>query len=529
MTTAEAHGQSQKPFIPPAQPVSTDRPAVEEIVVTNPATGAEIGRVPVMDAAQVKAAVEKARKAQKAWGALTVEQRCARLYPLKGLILEHADEIAEAITRENGKTLQEAHAMEITVVLELLQVYLNRGPKALKPRHIPIRLAKNRGSYIHYVPRGVAGIISPWNFPFSIPFGGVLFALIAGNSVVLKPSEVTPLIALRLRDLFVEAGIDPDLLQVVTGRGATGAALLDAGVNHVTFTGSVATGRKVGEACGRNLVPCSLELGGKAPAIVCADADVERTAWALAWGAFGNHGQICASVERVYVDERVYPQLKDRVVQIAKELRQGEPTGDVDIGACTFPPQVDKIRTLLADAEAKGAKLETGSMPEPGARFVKPVVLTNVNHSMRVMREESFGPLMPIMPVKTEQEAIEKANDSDLGLLAYVFSTDVEKGRQIAEQVEAGTVMINDVLASFSMVETPWAGVKASGIGRSHSDDGLRDFCEARHVNYDKFLLGQKELWWYPYSPKTRDLLRKLARLLYSEGLGKKIKGLLGN
>ncbi|MBI5494401.1 MAG: aldehyde dehydrogenase family protein [Deltaproteobacteria bacterium] len=514
--TVESTPQAAPPRV---ERVAAEPQAGDEIVVHNPATGDVIGKVPVLSPAEVVALVERARKAQKAWGALTVEQRCNRLAPVKGLLLERLDDLAEAISRENGKTLQEAMTMELMVALELLQAYLKRAPEALAPRKLPIRLAKHRGSYLHYVPKGVIGIISPWNFPFSIPFGEVLFGLLAGNAVVIKPSEVTPLIALRLRELFVDAGIDPELLHVATGRGATGGALIEAGVGHICFTGSVATGRRVGEACGRALIPCTLELGGKAAAIVCADANLNRTAQALCWGAFGNHGQVCASVERVYVDERVFPELRDRVVAITRKLRQGNPMDDVDVGALTFPPQADKIRALLQDAKDKGAVFETGGIPEPGARFVAPTVLSNVHHGMRVMREESFGPLMPIQVVKDEAEAIRHANDSDLGLLGYVFSSDTERARHIAEQMQAGTVMVNDVLASYSMAETPWQGLKASGIGRTHSDDGLRDMCECRHVNYDRFSLGDRELWWYPYSPKTRGLFKRLMRFLYGSGL----------
>jgi len=480
-----------------------------------------------MDAAEVHALVARARVAQKAWGALTVEQRCTRLAPVKALLVDRLDDFAEAITRENGKTIQEAYAMELTVALELLRVYLRRAPKVLRPHRLPRRIVSfNRGAYLHWVPKGVVGIISPWNFPFSIPFGEVVFSLLAGNAVVLKPSEITPLIALKTRELFVDAGLDPELFHVATGRGATGAALMDAPVNHVCFTGSVATGRRVGEACGRALIPCTLELGGKAPALVLNDANIERASHALLWGAFGNHGQVCASVERVYADERIYPQLKDKIVERAKKLTWGDPLTN-DVGACTFPPQMDKIRALLQDAKDKGAVFETGGIPEPGARAMAPTVLTNVNHQMRIMHEESFGPVLPIMSVKTEQEAIEHANDSDLGLLAYVFTTDGERGRQIAEQVQAGTVMINDVLASFSHVDTPWQGVKASGIGRTHSDDGLRDMCESRHVNYDVFSL-ERELWWYPYTPTSRKIMRGFNKVLYGNSLWDRIKALLG-
>jgi acyl-CoA reductase-like NAD-dependent aldehyde dehydrogenase len=485
------------------------------LAVHNPATGELLGQVPVMEPAAVVDAVERARRAQRAWGALTVEQRCTRLAPLQRVVLDQMDDIAGAITRENGKPLFEALSAEVMFALDLMKTYLRRAPKVLAPQKIALGLAKHRASYVHRVPKGVVGIISPWNFPFSIPFGEVFFALLAGNAVVLKPSELTPLVALKMRELVVQAGVDPELFHVVTGYGATGAALVDAGVQHVCFTGSVATGRRVGEQCGRRLIPCTLELGGKCPAIVCHDADLDRASQALVWGAFCNHGQACASVERAYVDQRVWNDLKAKVVALARTLRQGPGTTDVDLGANTSPAQVDKVRALLMDAQEKGAVLETGAIPEPGARFIAPVVLTNVHHGMRIMREESFGPILPLMSVRDEQEALEKANDSDVGLLGYVFTADVEKGRALAEQLQAGTVMVNDVLSTFAMVETPWQGVKNSGLGRTHSDDGLRDMTESRHVNYNRITIASRELWYYPYSNGMMQLFRRALQLLY--------------
>jgi succinate-semialdehyde dehydrogenase/glutarate-semialdehyde dehydrogenase len=343
--------------------------------------------------------------------------------------------------------------------------------------------------------------------------------LIAGNAVVLKPSEVTPLIALEARELYLAADLPPDLFQVVTGRGATGAALIDAGIDYCVFTGSVATGRKVAAACGERLIPCTLELGGKAPAVVCHDADLDRAAQAITWGGFANSGQVCASVERVYAVASVHDELVSKIVAHARELRQGDASGpqDVDVGAMAWDRQVDNVEKLVDAAVAGGAKVETGGHRKPGpGLFFEPTVLTSCRQDMDVMRKEIFGPVIPIMKVDTEDEAVKLANDSHLGLLAYVFTRDRERGRRIAERIEAGTVMVNDVLNTYACPETPWGGVKQSGIGRTHSVIGLRDMCEIRHVNHDRVALG-REVWWYPYKEGTFKALLRGARLLFGK------------
>jgi succinate-semialdehyde dehydrogenase/glutarate-semialdehyde dehydrogenase len=344
-------------------------------------------------------------------------------------------------------------------------------------------------------------------------------ALIAGNGVVLKPSEITPLIALKAKELYDACGLPPDLFQVVTGRGGTGAALIEAGIQFCVFTGSVATGKKVAVACGERLIPCTLELGGKAPAVVCADADLERTAAAIAWGGLCNSGQICCSVERVYAHEAVHDELVERIVALVSSLRQGDASateidGEVDVGAMTWDRQVDNVESLVKSAVARGATVRTGGKRKPGpGLFFEPTVLTDCAQDMDVMRKEIFGPVVPIMRVSSEAEAVELANDSHLGLVAYVFTRDRAKGERLANQIEAGTVMINDVLNTYGCPETPWGGVKMSGVGRTHSVIGLRDLCELRHVNVDRFA-PKKELWWYPYSARSYRLMLKAMKLV---------------
>jgi acyl-CoA reductase-like NAD-dependent aldehyde dehydrogenase len=490
-----------------------------KITSINPANGQVLGEVPDLGPADVRAAVAAARAAQREWGQLSIETRCRRVLRYAEVLMARAEEVIDLLVAEGGKTRLEALGMEVVVVADLVRYFAKHAPEMLAPEPIKLHLLKHRASYLHFVPRGVIGVIAPWNFPFSIPLGETMMSLIAGNGVVLKPSEVTPLIAQKARELYLATDLPPDLFQVVTGRGGTGAALIDAGIDYCVFTGSVATGRKIAAACGERLIPCTLELGGKAPAVVCADADLDRTAQALAWGGFANSGQVCASVERVYAVDQIHDALVDRVAQLARELRQGDASANanVDIGAMAWDRQVDNVDNLVKQAVATGAKVEAGGKRSPGpGLFYQPTVLSSCRQDMDVMRMEIFGPVLPIMRVSSEDEAIALANDSHLGLLAYVFTRDRDKGKRLAERIAAGTVMINDVLNTYGCPETPWGGVKQSGIGRTHSVLGLRDLCETRHVNHDR-VATPRELWWYPYREGTFKAMLAGARLLFGK------------
>jgi len=472
-----------------------------------------------MTAEEVRVAVDTARAAQREWARLPVEARCRRVAKFADVLMTRVEEVIDVLVREAGKTRQEALGMEIVVVADLVRHFAKHAPEMLAPEPIALHLMKHRASYLHFTPRGIVGVIAPWNFPFSIPFGETMMALIAGNGVVLKPSEVTPLVALKARELYLAAELPPELFQIVTGRGPTGAALIDSGIDYCVFTGSVATGKKVAAACGERLIPCTLELGGKAPAIVCGDADLDRAAQAIVWGGFANSGQVCASVERVYAVDTIHDALVTRIVRHARELRQGDASAsqDVDVGAMSWDQQVAHVEKLVDAAVAAGAKAETGGHRKSGAGlFYEPTVLTGCTQDMDVMRKEIFGPVIPIMRVHSEDEAVRHANDSKLGLLAYVFTRDRERGKRLAERIEAGTVMVNDVLNTYACPETPWGGVKHSGIGRTHSVIGLRDLCDTRHVNHDRVAL-RREVWWYPYKEGTFRALLRGARLLFGK------------
>jgi succinate-semialdehyde dehydrogenase/glutarate-semialdehyde dehydrogenase len=494
------------------------------IPVYGPATGALLGEVPVHSAREVREAVERARAAHRSWARLPVEERAERVARVGELFVERADELVELLVRETGKPRLEALVHEVTTIVDLCRYYARRAPRILAPQSIELHLMKHRRSYVTYAPMGVIGVISPWNFPLVIPMGSVLEALLAGNGVVLKPSEYTPLIALKARELTVAAGIPADLFQVVTGDGSTGSALIDAGVQKVIFTGAVATGRRVGAACGERLLPCVLELGGKAPLIACDDCDLEHTAQAIVNGGFANSGQVCISVERVLAHEAVHDRLLDRVVELTRELRQGDPgAGEVDVGAMTFPRQIEVVEAHIRDAIGKGAVVLTGGQRRAGAGdFFEPTVLAGCRPDMTVMREEIFGPVVPFMKVRDEEEAIRIANDSHLGLNAYVFSQDRERAREIAERIEAGTVMVNDVLSAYAAVEAPFGGVKASGYGRVHSDESLRGMCQLRHVNYDRLPHPARMPYWFPYTARSYQAMRSVTKALFSR------HGLLG-
>jgi len=434
------------------------------------------------------------------------------------LVLRRSSEVVELLVAEGGKTPAEAWAMDLAPLLELCTWAASEAEGILAPRPLPLRLQKHRASYLHHTPRGVVGVIAPWNFPASIPMGCTASALVAGNGVVLKPSELTPLVAELLAGFWAEAGLPEGVLRLVQGDGSVGAALVDAAPDFVLFTGSVATGRKVAARCGELLVPCAVELGGKAPALVLDDCDLERTASALVWGACANAGQVCASVERVLIHESVAEALLERVQAQLEGLTQGDPAGHgVQIGPLASARQRDRVAGLVAAAVAAGATAWVGGDPPTGAgHFYPPTLLTDVTPDMAIWKQEIFGPVLPVRVYADVDTMVAEANDNDLGLCAYVFGDRTDRARRVAERLEAGTVQINEVLSGYAMPETPWHGLKASGLGVTHSDEGLLALTQTRHVNYDVLPPMKGELWWYPYGASKLKTVRRLMGLLYA-------------
>ncbi len=488
-----------------------------------PASGRLLATVPIASPEEVQQAVARSRALQEDWGQRSIQDRTRVVMRFRDLLMDRGTELAQLLSTECGKPEIEAYMAEVFALVDLVTWYARRARRILKKERIWLHLMLHRRSTLHFEPLGVIGIISPWNFPLVIPVGEIVLALLAGNGCVVKPSEETPLIALKALELLEEAGVPKGLVSVVTGRGETGAAVIEAGVDKVVFTGSVATGRRVAVACAERLVPCTLELGGKAPAVVLPGASLERTARALVWGAFVNSGQVCASVERVFVHRSQHDALLTRIVDLTRKLRQGDPeTGEVDVGAIIHRPQIQVAQRQVADAVKNGAQVETGGKtPEGPGAFFEPTVLSGVLPEMAVMREETFAPLLPICVYDNVDQAIEWANDSHLGLMAYVFSRSQSQGEAVARRIVAGTVMVNDVLNTYAMPETPWAGLKDSGLGRVHTAEALRGMCQVRHINRPATPTLHRELWWYPYRPATYRWMRRLVQLLFGRGLGR--------
>lgn len=512
-------------------------PRREVIEINSPATGTKVGEVPVDSPADVRAAVTRARAAFPQWSALDLKTRGRVLLAARDIFLQHSEEIIQLICAENGKPRAEA-VIEITYVCDVLTFYAKNARRFLKPQRITPHLLRSKKVTTIYNPRGVIGMITPWNFPLILTIGEAIPALMAGNAVIIKPSEWTPLIARLgcelLQQAFRNAGVPVDILQIVNGYGETGSALVDE-ADMIAFTGSVRTGRLIAERAARRLIPVSLELGGKDPMIVLKDADPERAANAAVWGAFTNSGQVCISVERVYVEDAIADEFTRRVVEKTKALRQGndatETTSDrrVDVGAMTFPKQIETVAEHVSDARAKGAQILTGGQRNPAlpGRYFEPTVLTDVDHSMKIMTEETFGPVLPIMRVRDEHEALRLANDSIYGLNASVWTNDKAKGERLAAQVEAGMTCVNDVVIGFGVTDAPSGGLKESGIGKRHGAAGIRRFCHEQVIVTDRLGL-RREPVWYPYSAKTERMLLRLMNVLFANRISAKLKALWG-
>ncbi|MEW6208889.1 MAG: aldehyde dehydrogenase family protein [Acidobacteriota bacterium] len=490
-----------------------------EIVSINPATMEEMERFPIASAEDVRAAVARARAAQPAWGALSFRNRARYILKARRALYDRQNEIIRIISDETGKPPFEALTTEVFPVADLMSHFAAKSERILKDEKFTLAVFRNKRSAILREPLGVVGIISPWNFPFAIPMGEIVMALMAGNAVVLKPSEYTPVVADAIRRLMAAAGFPEGVFNIVQGDGSTGAALVDAAVDKIFFTGSVRTGKRIAETAAKRLLPVVLELGGKDAMIVLEDAPFERAVRGAVWGAFANCGQVCASVERLYVVEPIAERFISAVVDEVKKLRVGPPVGcDTDVGPLVNENQLNTVSDHIADAVARGARVLAGGRrrEDLGGYFFEPTVLVDVDDSMKVMTEETFGPVLPICVVKDEEEAIREANNSRYGLLASVWTTN-ERGRRIARRVEAGTVIINDALYTHGAAQTPWFGVKESGMGVTHGSAGLMEFVRLKHVNWDLLPISSN-WWWFPYTERWQSRFKTLMKVLYRWG-----------
>jgi acyl-CoA reductase-like NAD-dependent aldehyde dehydrogenase len=496
--------------------------AAGTISVENPATGEVIATVPVQSPDELDAMAQRARTAQPGWEAIGFDERGRVLRRAQKWMLDHAERILDVVVSESGKTHEDAQLADFGYTVSALGFWAKEAPKYLADERVPSwnnPVAAGKKLIIRYAPFGLVGVIGPWNYPIANSFGDCIPALAAGNSVILKPSEVTPLSSLLMATMMKECGLPDGVFQVATGDGATGAAMIER-VDCVMFTGSNRTGKAVMKAAAEALIPCYLELGGKDPMIVCADANLDRAANAAAFYSMNNAGQVCISVERAYVEAPVYDEFVEKVSENVRRLRQGAPAGigTVDVGAVTFPPQLEIVEEHVRDAVEKGARVLVGGHARSGpGRFYEPTVLVDVDHSMKIMREETFGPTLPIMRISDAEEGIRLANDSDYGLQASVWTGDVDRGQALARRIQAGVVCINDAQVNYTALNLPMGGWKASGLGTRHGANGIRKYTKVQSLLVTRRAL-KREPFMFPYRARRTMMLRRMFKLFYGRG-----------
>ncbi len=480
----------------------------------NPATEEVIAEYKLADDKEIRDKMLLAKNKFQQIKEQRVKKRLDYLKRIREVLLSDFSAIVEDIVLDTAKVDVEALMTDILPTLDSIKYYEKNTASILSrdKRKTPLFLFNN-SSYVEYMPLGVVLIIAPWNFPLQLSLVPAITALAAGNTVVIKPSEVTPLVGEVLKRIIKKAGLEEGIIQIVQGGAEVGQKLIAQQPNKIFFTGSLATGKKIMGQAAKNLIPVELELGGKDAMIVCKDCDFERAVEAAVYGAFANTGQLCVSIERLYVQEEIYQDFVQAVVERTNELRVGSGK-DSDLGAMTYAKQIDIINEQLSDAQNKGASVLTEIKKD--GQFFHPIILTDVSHEMKVMTEESFGPLLGIMSVKDIPEAIEYANDSPYGLNASVWSSKQAQAEDIARQLETGNVYINDVVKNIANPHLPFGGAKKSGIGRYHGPEGLYSFSESKSVMINKN--KGKELNWFPYSKELYELLTDIIKINYGTG-----------
>jgi len=477
---------------------------LDTISSIDPATGRILAQIEKTPPAAVQAVVSRAREAQAAWAVLPLAKRCAQFARLRERLLASRDILANVVAAESGKPRVEALFADIFVALDTALYFEKNGAYLLQPEDVPHHstAAKAKSGRIVYEPLGVIGIISSWNYPLAIPMSQIIPAVAAGNAVVCKTSDFTPQCGVLIQQLFSDAGFPANLISVIQGGGEVGQALIEAGPDKIMFTGSVATGRRVAEACASRLIPSVLELGGKDAMIVLADANLEVAASAAVWGSYTNCGQVCLSVERIFVEQSVTERFLARCVEKTKKLRLG-PGNDpaTDIGPLIRPQHVQRMAELVSDAVARGARVLCGGHPRPdlGPNFFEPTVIADVHSSMRLFQEETFGPILAAQSVTDAEGAITQANNTPFALAASVWTSDAQRGQAIASRLRAGAVMVNDAISYFAIAEAPHGGCGETGWGRTHGKAGLQEMIRPKYIDIDRLPALQKP-WWYRYS-----------------------------
>ena len=504
------------------QASTPDGTSAATIGVENPATGELISTVPLLGPDELVQMAARAREAQPVWESMGFDGRGHVLRRAQKWMVDNEQRVIGVVCSEAGKTYEDAQIADYGYTVAALGFWAKEAPGYLADERVPSwnsPTVAGKRLVVRYAPVGLVGVIGPWNYPITNSFGDCIPALAAGNSVILKPSEVTPLSSLLMEEMLRECGLPEGVFQVATGDGSTGAALIGE-VDCMMFTGSERTGRKVLQAAAERMIPCYLELGGKDPMIVCADADLDRTANAAAFYSMNNAGQVCISVERCYVEEPVYDQFVEKVVRNVQKIREGVPHGvaSVDVGAITSPPQMDIIKDHVQDAVDKGAQVLVGGHAGQGpGQFFEPTVLVGVDHTMKIMRDETFGPTLPIMKVPDTEEAVRLANDSPYGLQASVWTRDARRGEELARCVQAGAVCVNDAQVNYTALNLPMGGWKASGLGTRHGAGGIRKYTKTQSLLVTR-LAPKRDIHMFPYTRVRTGILDGLLKFLYGRG-----------
>lgn len=490
----------------------------------NSATGKIIGYSALTDVNKIPDIVNKARIAQRDWAKLKIAERAEYLKTLRKIIVNQADEIADLISADNGKIKIDALTAEVLPIAMAISYYVKNAEKFLRDKKLkPSNVFfTNKRSFIRRVPEGVVAIISPWNYPFTIPMYDVICGLIAGNAIILKTATETQMVGRKIEELIKKSGFPEDIFTFVNIPGSVaGDVLLNAGIDKLFFTGSVEVGKILAQKAAAKLIPISLELGGNDPMIIMEDADIERAANGAIWGGFHNAGQSCGGIERVYVHEKIY----DKFLSLLKSkidnfIVDNENQYEADMGIMTTKSQVKTVELHIKDALSQGASIFAESkLNSKSSNAIPARVLINVNHNMLLMKEETFGPVVGVMKYSDYDEAVKLANDSHLGLTASIWSRNNRKAIELAKRIEAGVININDHLMSHGMPETPWGGMKQSGGGRSHGEFGLLEMTKPQVIIKDILPFVKRNIWWHPYNEDVYNGIFGILNFLYADKL----------